>query len=95
MNNLLSLDERLERIEQMLLSNKVIFNLPEACLYCNVTKSYMYKLTSSQKIPHYKPQNKAIFFKKSELDCWLLQNRVKTTEEIEQEASNFLLRNRK
>ena len=92
MSNLLSLDQRLERIEQLLLNQKTVMTLEEACLYCNFSKSYMYKLTSGQRIPHFKPQNKAIFFKKTELDDWLLKNRVATLDEIEQKASDYITR---
>ena len=92
MNNLLSLDQRLERIEQLLLGQQDVMSLEQACAYCSFSKSYMYKLTSGQKIKHFKPQNKAIFFRKSDLDEFLLKNRIKTIDEIEEEASNFLLR---
>ena len=95
MNNLLSLDQRLDRIEQLLIGQQQVMSLDQACTYCSISKSYMYKLTSAQKIPHFKPQNKAIYFKKAELDEFLLQNRIQTTDEIEEQASNYLLRNRK
>lgn len=94
MNKLFSLEERLNRIEKLLLTQKEVFSLDEACEYCNFSKSYMYKLTAAQRIPHYK-RNKFIFFKKSELDAYLLEVRVKTIDEIDQEASNYLINNSK
>jgi len=63
----------------------------EAARYLDVSKSHLYKLTSANKIPHYKPQGKRIYFSKAELNTWLLRNPVKTTADIEQEADDYLV----
>ncbi len=63
----------------------------EAAQYLDISKSYLYKLTSSNKIPHYKPQGKRLYFSKSELDTWLLRNPVKSTADIEQKADDYLV----
>jgi len=55
----------------------------------------MYKLTCANKIPHYKPHGKTIYFSKEEIDNWLMKNPVKTTEQIEQEATSFVVSSRK
>jgi excisionase family DNA binding protein len=55
------------------------------------SKSHIYKLTSAGLIPYYKPFGKTIFFKKSEIEEWLLQNRQKPAFEIENEANDYLL----
>ena len=59
------------------------------------SRSYLYKLTSQQLIPHYKPRGKKIFFLKSELQQWLLSNPVKTIDEIEQVSLNFVVNKKK
>jgi len=46
-------------------------NFKEACTYLGYAPSYLYKLTSSGKIPHYKPTGKILFFSKVELDEWI------------------------
>lgn len=46
-------------------------NFKEACAYLGYAPSYMYKLTSTGKIPHYKPSGKILFFSKVELDEWI------------------------
>ena len=38
--------------------------------FLNLSKSYLYKLTSGNLIPHYKPQGKMLYFEKAELN-WL------------------------
>ena len=81
--------ERLERIERLALLNKSVLNFDEVAVYTGLSKSTLYKLTSSKKIPHYKPSGKLLYFDRKELDSWLLQNRVHTTEEINQQAVDY------
>lgn len=86
-----AIDERLKSIEDLLLSQKTVLNFSEVVSYTGLSKSHLYKLTSTGGIPCYKPRGKHIFFSKLEIDEWLLQNRKATTEEIETEASTYLL----
>ncbi|WP_420151398.1 helix-turn-helix domain-containing protein [Spirosoma sp.] len=79
----------LARIERLLSAQKETLTLEEASAYTGISKSYIYKLTSSNSIPHYKPEGKIIYFDRDELDCWLKRNRIKTNDEIEQEARSF------
>ncbi len=72
--------------------NKEIFNFNDACTFLNYSKSYLYKLTHSRQIIHYKPNGKMLYFKRSDLEEWLLRNRVKTSDEIEQEAINYTMK---
>jgi excisionase family DNA binding protein len=67
-------------------------SLGEAAQYLGVSKSQMYKLTHTRKIPYYKFGRAALLYTK-ELDDWLKQNsiRQKTREEIEQEASEYIM----
>ncbi len=71
--------------------NKEILNFNDASTFLNYSKSYLYKLTHSRQIPHYKPNGKMLYFKKSDLEEWLLRNRVKTADEIEQEAIDYVV----
>jgi len=68
-----------------------IFNLDQAAEYVSLSKSAIYKKTSERNIPHFK-QGKKLFFKRSELDDWLTQNRISTHAEIEQMASEYIRR---
>ena len=63
----------------------------EASSFLNLSKSYLYKLTAGNLIPHYKPQGKMLYFEKSELEAWLRQNPVKTKAQIEQEAQRYIM----
>lgn len=90
MEYLQAIDERLANIETMLLTTKTVLTFDETALYTGLSKSYLYKLTSSGGIPCYKPSGKILFFNKSELDDWMLQNRKATTLELETKADTYL-----
>ena len=83
---------RLQTIEELLLTSKTVLNLEEVLLYTGLSKSYMYKLTSTGGIPCYKPQGKNIFFKKSEVEDWLLQNKKITTKELDEIANIYTIK---
>jgi len=80
----------LDRIQQQIadyaIYQKEVLNFNEACQYTGISKSTMYKKTSQSEIPHYCPSGKLIYFKRSDLDAWMLRNRRATSQEIEAEA---------
>lgn len=82
-----SIEKRL--IEQNLLQ-KEIFNFNEACLYLDLSRSHLYKLTSTNIVPCYCPQGKKLYFRREELDQWLTSYRNKTVDEVERQASNYI-----
>ena len=86
------LDERLSRIENMLLSQKTVLSFEEASVYTGLSKSHLYKLTSTGGVPCYKPTGKKLYFDKEELDEWMLRNKKLSQDEIDDMAENHLLR---
>lgn len=86
-----SVEERLNNIELLLKLSKPVLSLQEAAIFCSLEDSYMYKLTHLREIPHYNPRGKCLYFRRSELIAWLLRNKIKTKEELELEANNFIL----
>lgn len=89
-----TLEMRVEELEQMLFLTKNVLSFDEASKFLNLSKSYLYKLTSGNLIPHYKPQGKMLFFERADLEAWLRQNPIKTQAQIEQEAQKYILSNR-
>jgi prophage regulatory protein len=69
------LQKELEQIKTLLLSKKNVLNINELADYTGYSKSYIYKLTSRNAIPYFKPSGKAIFFDRVEIDTWLLKNK--------------------
>ena len=64
-----------ERLEKLLLAKKNVLNINELSEYTGYSKSYIYKLTSRNAIPYFKPSGKAVFFDRMEIDVWLLKNK--------------------
>jgi excisionase family DNA binding protein len=85
------IDKRLEHIEKLLLGQKDVFTFEECCLYTGISRTYMYKLTCTNRIPHFKPHGKIIYFSKKEIEACLMKNPVKTADAIEQEAATYLV----
>lgn len=69
-------------IQGMKLNQKEVLNFKEAVLFTGLSKSTLYKLTASLSIPFYKPTPNRIFFKRTELEEWLLRNRCRSSEEL-------------
>ena len=89
-----TLEMRVEELEQMLFLTKNVLSFDEASKFLNLSKSYLYKLTSGNLIPHYKPQGKMLYFEKADLEAWLRQNPIKKQMQIEQEAQRYILANK-
>ena len=77
----LTVEERLDRIEQLLRGQKNVLNFSEACDFTGISPSYMY--------------GKNVYFLREELEQWLLQNPVRTAEQKDREATEFVLRKRR
>ncbi|SDE47077.1 helix-turn-helix domain-containing protein [Cellulophaga baltica] len=75
MDTILILD-RLDRLEKLLVGQKEVLTFDEACDYTGISRSFLYKLTAKGEIPHSKPNGKLLFFEKTKLVNWLLQNKV-------------------
>jgi len=91
--------KRLDSLERLIKSQSIyqkeVLTFQEGCDYCGFMPSHMYKLTSLDAIPHYKPNGKMIFFRRSELETWLLRNRSTTKEKIEEEVTSYLSKRRR
>ena len=81
--NTIKLDERLARIESLLLAQKKVLTTEEACDYTGMSRSYLYKLTSTGAIPHCKPSGKLIYFDIDLLNEWLLNNQQDSHFQVE------------
>lgn len=81
-----TIEQKLDRIEKLLISQKPVMTFDELVDYTGLSQSYLYKLTSKMDIPFYRPNGKQLYFKKDEIDTWLLRNRSKTNEEIQKEV---------
>lgn len=88
---LAEINSKLDLLMAAVISSKQVLSVEEASAYTGLAVSYLYKLTSAQQIPHYKPRGKMLSFDRLELEAWMKQNRVATTSEIEAKAANYLV----
>ena len=75
------------------IANKEILSFREALVYLDVSKSNLYKLTSKKEIQFTKPNNGKLYFKKVDLDEWMLQNESVTKSVLEEIILNKIRKN--
>ena len=71
-----SILKRIENLEDKIVNVKETLTLLEAAEFTGLKSSYLYRLTSDRKIPHYKPQGKILYFDREDLLDWMRQNRI-------------------
>lgn len=69
---------------------KDFLSLDEASSYTGFSKSWLYQLCHKRAIPYYKPGKKKSFFRKSDLDRWMMSNRQASSDEVTLEKLNEL-----
>ncbi len=85
-----TLDEllsHLERVEKIAYAAKDFLNIDEVAAYLQVSKSFVYKLTSSRELTVYKPSGKNIFILRDDLNEWIRRYPLFSNEEIEKRAN--------
>jgi excisionase family DNA binding protein len=88
---------KLVDIEKLLLQkDKPFMNIDEASEYLQLSKQTLYAYTSKNVIPYYKMQGRRVYFKKEELDNFVLDknSRLSSQEEIESKAATYMVTKR-
>ena len=75
MEEIKKMNLQIERLRELIERYEKPLTLIEAARYLGFSPSYIYKLTSKNVIPHYKPSGKKILFIKKELDDWVVQGK--------------------
>lgn len=86
------LTEIAEKLTEQNLFQKTVLNFNEACAYLDLSQSHLYKLTSARHIHISALRAKNFYFRRDELDTWLLRNRQLTKEELEETAAESFTR---
>ena len=89
------LTEIVNKLDEQNILQKTVLNLSEAAKYLDISESHLYKLTSTRQIPHFCPQGKKLYFRREELDQWLQRNRQSSSDEIDREATKYLIKNKR
>lgn len=80
--------------DNIAICHKEVLTLDEATQYTGMKKSYLYKLTAAKAIPHYKPNGKNCFFRRTELEDWLTTNPVATVADLNGQARAYCMTNK-
>ena len=93
----LDLRDELQEIKKLtVLGAKKVLTMSDTALLTGLSKSHLYKLCCAKKIPHWKSEGgKFTYFDKSEVEAWQLKHRIKTVDELETEAANYIVTGRK
>ena len=90
----LQIEEKLFHIENSIsklhIAVKHILSADEAAAFLGLKHSYLYKLTSDKKIKFFKPLGKLIYFRKEDLEDFLLQNPSEALPKEQQTANNWV-----
>lgn len=83
--------QKLDRIGELaLISAKTVLDMNEASLFTGLSTGHLYRLTSGRLIPHFKKSRK-LYFKKSDLEAWMCEDRVQTVKEIDRQATAYVV----
>lgn len=74
---------KLETLEKGNVALKNVFTLDDFCAYTGYSKSWAYKLTCGRKLPYFQPEGKAIFFRREDVEAFLLRNPIKSKKQLE------------
>ena len=73
---------------------KEFLSLREAAEYLDMSKSSIYKLTSSRSINFTKPNRGKIYFNKEDLDQWVEKNKFLSKENVRNQSIKQLKENK-
>ncbi len=89
----LKIEERLNQIESLLRTQKEILNIDECSILTGLSKSTIYKMTCTRVLPHFK-KHKSLIFDRAEIIDYMKSQRIKTSDELEKEASSYVTLNK-
>lgn len=88
--------KKLETIEYYSkLAAKTALSVSDVMLLTGLSRSCIYNMTHAKQIPFYKPNGKVLYFKRAEIEEWMLQNRQQTVDEAQQRADEYLKKNQR
>lgn len=78
-----------------IIQQKEMLNVQELADYIGMSSSSIYKLVYNNIIPFYKPNGKILYFDREEINHWLRQNKSQSASQIQEQALQYSLKNRK
>ena len=92
MDSEVNISEQLNELKRLVLMGaKNVLTVEDLCLLLGTTRSNVYRMTSEKKIPFYKPLRGKIYFKRDEIESWMLRNRSASIDEIQSNAEMYCI----
>lgn len=92
----MSIEQRLERIENLLsMTAKKVLSVKEVAALLGRSESRIRHLVSTRKIPHYKNDKGHVSFLRSEIEEWLLGQKIPTAADTESIATTYVALNKR
>lgn len=88
MTTLEDISARLERLERLATLNKAVLDINETAMLTGYSVKYLRLLIAQRNIPYYRRGNR-LFFCRAELENWMMQQRIPTTEEMRIKANGL------
>lgn len=79
-------------LKKQCFQQKEILTIKEASEYLGLSTSRLYKMTSNKEIPYYKPGGKKIYLNRKDLEQWILNSRVASTNDLDGDLESYLSR---
>jgi excisionase family DNA binding protein len=89
------LKEIKELLKKQIIQQKEILTVEESSEFLGLSISRLYKMTSRREIPHFKPGGKKIYLNRLELEKWILDGRIESNIELNDEVNSYLCRTSK
>lgn len=84
------LKEIKELLKKQTIQQKEILTIEETSEFLGLSVSRLYKMTSNKEIPHYKPGGKKIYLNRKELEQWILNSRIASTNDLDEKLNRYL-----
>ncbi len=85
-----TIEKYVVQLKEYIWTVKEVLTTAEASAYLGVSESYIYKLTSTKQIPHYKPNGRLVYFNRKELCEWAMRNQIRPAGQITNPQSEAL-----
>jgi excisionase family DNA binding protein len=74
---------------------KEVLSLKEAANYMGLAVGTLYRLTCTHALPYYKPGGKIIYLKLSDIQEYMLRNRIATADDLDAASGAYLVKHPK
>lgn len=77
-----------------MICTKEVLTSDEAAKYMGIKISHLYKLTMRGEIPFSKPNGKMCYFKRTDIENWMMSNPIATASDLADRANEYCVKNK-